>query len=218
MMLWSQLTSENKTLPIFPIALFPPISYLARLSSFEAVALEGYETFPKQTYRNRAYILSANGLLHLTVPVKRSKQCKQLTQEVRISYQENWNLKCWRAIFSAYGKSPYFEFFAQEIESFFTKRYDLLVDLNLDVLMFCKRQFSIRTELFKTSEFKKESSCNDFRESFQVKNQSQELISMSEYYQCFSDKFGFVQNLSCLDLLFNLGKESISYLQSIDFR
>jgi hypothetical protein len=202
---------------VFPTAFFPSISYLARLKSYESVAIEGLETFPKQTYRNRAYILSANGLQMLNVPLQRNHQTKQQTNEIKISYAENWNQKHWRAIFSAYGKSPFFDHYAWEVETFFSKRYELLLDLNNDVLLFCKKHFAIQTDILATQNYEKQY-VNDFRQSFKVSKQGQEQGIYPPYYQCFSDKISFCQNLSCLDLLFCLGKQSQTYLQSIDLQ
>ncbi|MDR0789203.1 MAG: WbqC family protein [Bacteroidales bacterium] len=202
---------------VFPTAFFPSVAYLAALKTYDEVAVEGFESFEKQTYRNRAYILAANGVQPLNVPLQRSHKTKQQTNEIRISYAESWNKKHWRAISSAYGKSPFFEYYAWEVEPFFSKRYDLLLELNNDVLTFCKKHFAIQTEILATQNYQRQY-ANDFREAFKVQKQGREQGFYPPYYQCFSDKVGFCQNLSCLDLLFCLGKQSQIYLQSIDWR
>ncbi|MDR1005346.1 MAG: WbqC family protein [Bacteroidales bacterium] len=199
---------------VFPTSFFPSVAYLSLLASCDKAAIEGYETFEKQTYRNRTYIQSANGLQALIVPLKRNHLAKQTTNQMRISYAENWNAKHWRAIFSAYGKSPFFEHFASEVEVFFTRRYDLLLDLNNEILAFCNKHFALQTQVVSTQNYLAEHQ-NDYRQAFKVQNQGTEQGFFPPYYQCFGDKLGFYQNLSCLDLLFCLGYDSRTYLRNV---
>ena len=93
---------------LFSTAYFPPVSYVAALLQSNSIVVEQYETFPKQTYRNRTVIATANGLLSLTVPVVRTNGNHTYTKDMAICYNENWPLKHWRAIESAYNASPYF--------------------------------------------------------------------------------------------------------------
>lgn len=101
------------------------------LSKYDTINIEICENFPKQTFRNRTYILSSNGLLGINVPIVKEKTIKQKFSDTRISYTENWNVKAWRTITSAYGKSIYFEYFEDEIKQFFTSEHEKLIDLNI---------------------------------------------------------------------------------------
>ena len=202
---WSQLPSENNSItPIFPSLAFPNLEYFNSLTKFESISIEGFETFPKQTYRNRFYILSANGELVISVPIVKEKDFRALTNQVRISYHDKWNLKAWRAIESAYGKSPYFEYFEQEIRTFFFNEYEKLIDFNTEVLSYFLKRWKIETTINSNSQYIKLVDENlDFRVRFEISKMKE--FNSKPYYQCFCDKYGYVKNLSCLDLLFNQG-------------
>lgn len=129
-----------------------------------------------------------------------------MISDVKISYKEKWNIKAWRAIESGYGKSSYFEYFSDEIKPFFFNEYERLVDLNYDVLYFFLKKWGINTNLEPTRNFHKPSGDRlDFRYNLTINKYKD--FKNEEYFQCFSQKYGFINNLSCLDLLFNEGKE-----------
>ncbi len=190
--------------PVLPLFLFPNIEYLSVLSRYSKVFIEERESFIKQSFRNRFYIYSASGELGISVPIIKQSIMDNSISNAEILYSDNWNKKAYRAIESAYGKSCYFEYFADEIKPFFFNEYKRLVDLNYDVFKYFLKKWEINTELKPTEEFKKNYKI-DFRNGF---NTSQyRNFPTKEYYQCFSEKLGFINNLSCLDLLFNEGKE-----------
>lgn len=211
-----QLPLENNNPPIFPAFFFPNIEYFQYLNNYDSVCIETRESFPKQTFRNRTYILSANGILSINIPIVKEKIYRQTTSEVKICYKDNWDIKSWRAITSAYGNSPYFEYFEDDIKQFFTNKYEKLLDLNLDILSYFKKCFDIPTKILLTNNYINiENKEIDFRNKFLPQNKMKEEIgeeNFKEYTQCFFEKFGFAKNLSCIDLLFNTGRESIHYI------
>lgn len=213
-----QLPLENNNLPIFPAFFFPNIKYFKYLNNYDNVFIETKESFPKQTFRNRTYILSSNGVINISVPIIKENSYRQSTSEVKICYNDNWNIKAWRAITSAYGKSPYFEYFEDEIKHFFTNKYEKLFDLNLDILFYFKKRFEIKTNIILSENYSNTIPNEiDFRNKFIPLNKSskeEENDIYKEYIQCFYEKFGFNKNLSCIDLLFNTGRESIQYIKN----
>ena len=86
----------------------PSLEYFCALLSFDEIILEGWEHFPKQTYRNRSYINTANGVKILTVPLK-ERHGKILTKDVKVEVGKKWRNSHWRTIESAYRKAPFFE-------------------------------------------------------------------------------------------------------------
>src|SRR4051812_19762950 len=100
--------------PLLSSAYWPNLHYFFYLINYDKADIEQWDNYQKQTFRNRTTILSANGLLDLNIPVKKSAH-KELMKDVEISYSERWQQKHWRAIASAYGSAPYFEFFGEEI-------------------------------------------------------------------------------------------------------
>ncbi|MBP1645803.1 MAG: hypothetical protein H6Q16_1378 [Bacteroidetes bacterium] len=179
------------------------------LRKFDAISIETCENFPKQTFRNRTYILSANGVSSINVPLIQKTNIKQKTSEIRISYTENWNIRAWRTITSAYGKSIYFEYFEDDIKKFFTNKYEKLIDLNLDILYYFINKFDINTKIEFTKNYNIINQDYDFRNKLLAnKRENGSNVKFTPYIQCFSDKFPFKENLSCIDLLMNTGKES----------
>lgn len=207
--------SENNSFPIFPAFFFPNISYFHQISRFPCVYLEKKEHFIKQTFRNRCYILSASGPLLINVPIIKQKEKKTSMEETKIFYDEKWNKRAWRSIYSAYGKSPYFEFYKDDIENFFTKKYSSLFDMNFYIILYFFKKFNIKTSLIPTTNFEIIDAKIDFRNYFSKEKPSiieDKDNNNEEYIQCFDDKLPFFKNLSCIDLLFNLGNNCYNYI------
>src|SRR5579872_5731971 len=124
-------------------AYLPPIQYFQKIVSAEVVCIEKYEHYIKQTYRNRCYILSANGVQCLSIPLIQTHE-KIIITSVKISYAENWQKRHWRSITSAYGNSPFFIYYADELKVFYEKKFDLLFEYNLELLQVLLRLLKIK--------------------------------------------------------------------------
>jgi hypothetical protein len=190
-------------------------SYWALLIRSGTVMLDRHEHFIKRSYRNRAHILGANGLLRLSIPLERGKHQHASMKDIRISYNEPWQKMHWQSFCSAYRRSPYFEFYEQELRPFYEDRWELLFDFNADLLK--------RIEALLKAEIKWE--CSDmYVRSPEKKSDKRSFIlpgkypvQLKRYAQVFSDRFEFENDLSVLDLLFNLGPQSYDYLMDIKF-
>jgi hypothetical protein len=193
---------------LLPTAYLPPINYFSVLLKGETVLIEQHEHFIKQTYRNRCDILSSNGMLSLSIPLQKNAD-KEIISEKRISYTENWQIKHWRAITSAYKNSAYFEYFEDEFKPFYFEKHDLLLDYNTNLTKLILKIIRQKKELQFTSEFNRIFEGIDLRETL---NRKQETKNQQPYYQVFGDKFGFNPNLSVIDLLFNKGLKTVEYL------
>lgn len=206
----------NTSYALFSTAYFPPISYVAAMLDKPVVVVEQYETFPKQTYRNRAVIATANGVLGLTVPVVKTNGNHTYTKDIEICYTENWALKHLRAIESAYNSSPYFLYYKDEVEAILNKQYIGLVDLNMDILSFVFKKLKVAKDIMLSTDFvlaEDVATIEDYRNRFSPKNK--EIIQLPPYDQVFEDRYGFQQDLSILDLLFNMGPDSLGYLKEV---
>jgi len=201
---------DSKQTIVLSTSYFPCIAYFSLLNKHEQVLIETQESFKKQTHRNRTYILSANGVLPLIVPVKRFKDVCLPICETEICYQTNWQTNHLRAIMSAYGKSSYFEYYYYDIEKILKKQHRYLIDLNNEITMLLLQKMKIPTKITPTSSYEKIAE-NDYRDTFDKKHLFADFTS-KPYFQCFEHKFGFQHNLSALDLLFNMGVESKNYL------
>lgn len=203
----------NDNLPVVHLQFFPSVAQLVLFEELGEVSIDIYENFPKQTFRNRAVLLSSQGLMNIIVPVKSKGKEKQVIKDVEISYSEKWNVEMWRTIFSCYGKSPYFMYYADKIEQILMEKHKYLMDLNLEVFLFLKKSMNLSCELHITSQYIQRQE-NNFRDMFLPKNRIENGKDLPAYYQCFDEKFSFQTNLSALDLLFNLGNQSLAYIKS----
>ncbi|GAB3165279.1 WbqC family protein [Telluribacter humicola] len=187
----------------------PSLAYFTCLMSHEVVWLETQENYPKQTYRNRCYVLTTNKVDVLTVPVQAGSKKAQI-REVRIDYSQDWIRRHWGCFQSAYGKSPYFEYYAPYLEETYRRKPEYLFDLNYELLTLCLRLIGIKKELRYNMSYSEDVPLNifDARSLLNDKKQDSEKVfyKSAAYYQTFGNDF--VPNLSIVDLLFNQGPEA----------
>ena len=191
---------------------FGPVQWYQKLHRADAVLIEQWESFQKQTYRNRCQIATTNGVLALTVPVERGSS--SLIKDLRISDHGNWRHLHWMALQSAYGESPFFEYYQDDIRPFFEKRWDFLMDYNEAIYQKMCELIDIEPKVERTLEFVLEpDNLTDMRTVINPKHPGPDAgFAPKPYYQVYAQKHGFLPNLSVLDLLFNMGPESIFYL------
>ena len=207
---------DNLNSPIlFSTAYFPPIEYFYELKSYNVIYIDCFENYIKQTYRNRCEIFGANGKLSLSIPVIKTTGNHTLIKDLAIDDSQLWQNIHWRSIESAYNSSPFFLYYRDQIEVFFTKRYKFLFDMNIEITQCLLKLCKIHCEIkFTENYIKPNNNVIDFRNKFTPKN-SYPNYDFPEYTQVFSNKHGFIENLSILDLLFSEGNFVNEYLQKI---
>ena len=192
---------------------FGPVQWFQKLHRAEHVMIEQWESFQKQTYRNRCLIATTNGVQALTVPVEKSAAC---IKEIRISDHGNWRHLHWNALQSAYGESPFFEYYQDDIRPFYEKRWTFLFDFNEAIRQKMCELIDIAPSVTFTTAYITDPQAlvvNDYRTVINPKHPAQDDdFETKAYYQVYQMKHGFQENLSILDLLFNMGPESIFYL------
>lgn len=190
-----------------------PVQQYCKMFRFPAVYLETAENYQKQTYRNRCVIAGANGALTLTIPVIKPDSPKCLTKDIRISDHGNWRHLHWNAIVSAYNMSAFFEYYADDFAPFYNRKYHFLLDFNEELRFLICSLLDIEPNILYTNEYLPVVE-NDFREAINPRHpKPDETFSPVTYYQVFKDKYGFLPNLSIVDLLFNMGPESAIVLK-----
>lgn len=177
------------------------------------VIMEAEDNFQKQTYRNRMYVYGPGGKQLLTIPIKHSKTGDhQKYKDVRIENDFHWRKQHWKTLQTAYRTSPFFEFYEDDLAPVFEKKYDFLMDLNLETIHFALDILQVNPQFGKTRAYEKEvSEFTDYR--FLVNAKGEPDFALEPYTQVFGDKHGFIGNLSILDLLFNEGPATLSYLE-----
>lgn len=130
----------------------------------------------------------------------------------RISYQEKWPLNHWRSIYYAYRNSPYFEYYADELLAFYEGNETSLLEFHLNGLNLIKRWAGIETSFTLTEVYQENmEGIPDFRKAFHAsRNELSDWFNPKPYIQVFD---GFDEDLSILDLIFNVGPETNGYLK-----
>jgi hypothetical protein len=213
---------------------FGPVQWYQKLYRSEAAVIDVDETFVKQTFRNRCYIAAANGVQALTVPIERAR----LTRDVRISDHGDWRRVHWNAITSAYGESPFFEYYQDDLRPFYERRWEFLHDFNEAIRETVCSLIDIHPSLLPSSSPSPmpapssspspmpspsaspspmpapcAGSMTDYRTAINPKHPAPDVdFQPRPYYQVYASRYGFQPNLSVLDLLLNMGPESIFYL------
>ena len=196
---------------IFPLFYLPTIECFNKMKHAERVIIERFEHFPKQTYRNRTSIHSANGKLDLIVPVLKGANVHTAIKDVKISYDFDWQRLHWLSIQTSYRSSAFFEFYEHEFAPFYEKRFEFLFDYNEALLSLMFKLLKLNINVSYTESYEKQyPDYTDFRETIHPKIPSG--FQTRSYFQVFEDRNGFMPNLSIVDLLFNQGPKSGEFL------
>ena len=193
---------------------FPSISHFAAIVQADKVTFEMEDNFQKQTNRNRTYIYSPNGIQLLNIPVKHSKTAHQKTKDIQIENDFDWQKQHFKSLEAAYRSSPFFEYFEDDLLPIFEKKHSFLMDLNLEVFDLITRCLRMKIEYSTTTEYFHEINSEEITDFRFLANGKKDLSQFESYTQVFDDKFGFINNLSVLDLVFNEGKFALDYLKS----
>lgn len=204
--------SENILLPT---AYFPPVSWFVFLIKSKVAFIEQMETFPKQTYRNRCEIMTAAGTANLIVPITKPQGNHTITGNIEICYREPWRDQHWKALQSAYSSSPYFTYYADILFPLFESRETRLIMHNQSILQTICSLIGENPSVELTGDYiKMPQERSDYRKQFSPKSKLPQ-IEFSRYPQVFEHKYGFIPNLSILDLLFNVGPEAGRYIEKL---
>ena len=193
----------------------PCLDYFAGLSAFDTIRIEAAEQYQKQSYRNRCYVLTANKIDSLTVPVINGTH-KQGIRELRIDYQQAWQDRHWRCIQAAYGKAPFFEYVAPDFEPVIRKQWTFLFDLNWALLTLCLQWLRIKAPIHLTEWYDKsvKPGVFDARSLLSAQNRvdTYSFYNPVPYQQNFGAEF--VPNLSIIDLLCCQGPAASDLIRS----
>ena len=211
-------------------AFMPPVSYFATIAeeftlSYGRVVslvparlrLEACENYQKQSYRNRCRIYAAGGVESLTLPVVHEGGTSSLPiREIRVDWSRDWLPRMERAIVSAYESSPYFEYYRDSLFDIFESRPEKLFDLNIRLIHYFLGKIGISADIDFTTEYERPGeTAPDIRDLRGLIHPKRPSILKTEkpYWQVFAAKYGYKSDLSVMDLLFNEGPDSISYLK-----
>ncbi len=206
---------------LLEIQYWAPIQYFSKSLLYPNIYIEQKEHYVKRSFRNRSHIITANGVLCLSIPLVKGKHQQKDIRDVQIDYSENWQQVHWRSIRTAYGRAPFFDYYAESLVQFYEKKYDLLFDFNINLQNFILNTLGLPAQVAFTDTYQKEEELEavlDFRNKINPKTapsaaEWDSQFQVAYYPQVFEDRHGFIPNLSILDLLFCTGPEATLYLQ-----
>jgi hypothetical protein len=197
----------------------PSLEYFTLLKNFTRIEFEVYEHYVKQSYRNRCFINTAQGVQMLVVPVT-NKSGKTILKDVHVDNSVRWRNNHWRTLESAYRKAPYYEHYAEDLNKILFKQHEFLVELNLDLLSFCLKSIRHKPDLAVSLAYQQITTPDylDMRSAIQAKipYSSRKHYRATPYYQVFGNQF--VTNLSLVDLLFCAGPQAGSILAASQYK
>ena len=193
-----------------------PVSYYAQLAQCDVYRIDANEPYRKQTLRNRCWIASPNGPLSLTVPVVKFVPYRTPMRDIRISDHGNWRHLHWNALQSSYGRTPFFEFYADEFAPFYERHWDFLVDYNQALQDLVSDLIGGEWKVEHGETQRNDAECQVPDAPVDQYSASEKEGHIPPYYQLFSDRHGFMSDLSIVDLLFNIGPESLLYLNNFN--
>lgn len=196
---------------ILPSAYLAPVQYYAYLYAHPNALVEVFDHYVKQTYRNRCVVAGPNGIQSLTIPIVKPSDHRTPMKDIRISEHGNWRHLHWNALVSNYERSPFFDYYADDIRPFYEKPYTFLVDFNEELQRAVLSMLDLEPQFSRTLEYAVlDTDIPDLRQLISPKLAIEEdahFVSRP-YYQVFSLKHGFLPNLSIIDLVFNMGPEA----------
>lgn len=201
---------------VIELQYFAPIIFYKTLSSRTHLLFEQYEIFQKMSFRNRCVVAGANGKINLSIPLIKGRNQKTCIKDTRIDNTAPWQGQHWKTIVSCYNRSPWFEFYSDELNELYTTRYEFLVDWNFSCFMWVMKKVNFEISASMTDSWMKDYDQNrwdDWRNLLRPTTIHQLFPHVTKYQQVFQERIGFIPHLSILDLLFCEGKNTLAILK-----
>ena len=196
---------------ILSTAYLGPVSYYCQLYANRHILIERHEHYIKQTYRNRCLIAAPEGVQALTIPIVRQDPSHNEIKDILISDHGNWQHLHRQALITAYTTSPYFEFYADDFLPFYEKHHwKYLFDFNEALRETVCKLIDLQPDVEYTQDYQAHYDEKDLRNLISPKQRNTPPGFIPQrYYQVFEQNHGFLPDLSIIDLLFNMGPESL---------
>ena len=197
---------------------FPSSIFYIALNGVSHIIFDQYDGFRKMSFRNRTLLAGSNGTIILSVPLEKGRNQKKPMKDIRISNRDKWQLKHWKTITSCYNRSPWFEFYSDELATLYGRPFIFLLDWNLICFEWSIQKLGLKLEPSLSTNYHKSylpDEYTDWRDKVLPKNYLD--FRPIRYRQVFEERTGFLPNLSILDLLFCEGKNALKLLESASF-
>ncbi len=185
---------------------FGVIDWYKMLFAFSDVKIEQCDNYQKMSFRNRCVVAGAGGPVSLSVPLENGRDQQRMMKDTRISYAGRWQAEHRRTLESCYSRSPFYEYYRDDVERLIDRRDIFLLDKNIAIFQWLQKALNLPANWTMTDTYLKSypPEVLDKRDAIVPKNYQHGFSSM-RYTQVFEDRIGFQPNLSILDLLFCTG-------------
>jgi hypothetical protein len=190
---------------------FAPVIFYKKVNNFLHVEFDIYENWQKMSFRNRCTLAGSGGPVSLSIPLEDGRGQRRLMKDVRIANRYPWQSQHWKTITSCYNRSPWFEFYRDELEALFQKPVNFLVDWNLACWDWTLKKMGMEISTGTTAQYLVEydmSKWLDLRSQLLPKSIMDQYPHPVVYPQVFEDRTGFIPHCSILDLIFCEGKNA----------
>jgi hypothetical protein len=194
----------------------PPVTLLKISIEFSNIKFDIYEHYRKMSFRNRCMVAGANGPILLSVPLQEGREQRKPMREVLIDNKKPWQAQHWKTITSCYNRSPWFDFFCDELAELYRQPFRFLVDWNRTCFDWVTSKMGIPLTTDFTENYQPSgevSGCLDLRNRMMPRSIEKDFPGPVKYRQVFEERTGFVPHLSVLDLLFCEGKNALRILK-----
>ncbi len=169
--------------------------YAAIAESGASVVMSDARYDKRQKAVHRTVIADVNGPLRLTVPTAKPQSATSARwSDIKVSAHGGWADVHRTALESAYGRTPYFEYYAPRFLPLLVAVDQPITELNTAL------DAEIRRILMLPAPEITREITDVYDERF--------AYPTVPYYQVRADRLGFIPGLSILDLIFNMGPES----------
>lgn len=205
---------------IFSLAYAGSVRYYAAMLACKKVIVSIGDRRSKMSWNtNHCNLVGANGKQTLTLPlIKPIEGPVGTLNDVKISEHGDWRRVHWGALFSAYGKSPFFEYISDELQSIYENHnLDNLVEFNKAIHNLVVEFLDLPINVTFEAELPQiNEDTIDFRGKVGVnKPDNLSFLQNQTYWQVWQERHGFSPDLSILDLLMNQGREAIFTLKKM---
>ncbi len=189
------------------------VSLIHVFHSDHHITFEKHDSYVKQTYRNRCYIAAANGRLGLNIPIVHQKKGGSVPySSIIIDHSQSWSTQHLKSINSAYRSSPFYDYYEDDLKALFQDIPETLYEWNLKTFHWCMEQLQLDVTYDFTNDYTDHALARRL-----ITAKTAPIFSPDDYLQVFTEKHGFLPNLSALDLIFNLGPSARVYLKSQEY-
>lgn len=194
---------------------FGTINYIKILFQNSNILFEQYDNYPKASFRNRCVIAGSNGLVSLSVPLVQGRDKQVLMKDVRINYSGRWQKEHIRTLVSCYNRSPFFDYYRDDVQKLLEEKQEFLLDKNLRIFEWLQKALGLKAGFSLTGNYLKhyDDTYLDMR-GLELPKNFQAVPSPVHYMQVFEDRIGFQPNLCILDLLFCTGPDAARLLRA----